>query len=555
MHEPYYTKTLQDIQHFSRAVIGRPLYPYQLQAARAVIKSVRLHRGHEFLIVMSRQSGKNETISQLLVYLLNIYSRAGGSIVYAAIGDNIGRGLRRLEEHLDNPWNKGRWKREARPTRRTLGKASVVFLSSHPQAHARGQTAHHLLVVDELQDQDPAHLQAVFQPMRAAYNATAVYLGTVRTTHDALWRKKEQLERQQARDAVRRVYMAGPGDVCPQNEHYGRFLAAQIAQHGRDHPLIASEYYLQPIDDAAGLFPPRRLALLHGSHIRRIGPHFRRIGPHFRRPGPHPIPHPTSNNTAFRTPNSAFDKSEIRNPKFYLATLDVAGIDEGPSGALDPSLKTPARDYTVCTIFAVDDDPNSDAGPIYRALDIFVDHGTPHFQTGDPASPSLAQQLLAYLRHWGITHLIGDAGGVGEGLLDWLAHHLGPSVVTPFKFTPRSKAQLGVNFLALVETNRFKYWRQEHEYDDAWYFYRQAAACAYDLPPGRPLETHMSWSVPPTVNIATPAGLEPLHDDRLISAALIAHADTLIKEGKIKIGRAQSSITAPYDPLNDLPPW
>ena len=530
MYEPYYTKTLQDIQHFSRAVIGRPLYPYQLQAARAVIESVRLHRGHEFLIVMSRQSGKNETISQLLVYLLNIYSRAGGSIVYAAIGDNIGRGLRRLEEHLDNPWNKGRWKREAQPLRRTLGKASVVFLSSHPQAHARGQTAHHLLVVDELQDQDPAHLQAVFQPMRAANNATAVYLGTVRTTHDALWRKKEQLERLQARDAVRRVYMAGPDDVCPQNRHYGRFLAAQIAQHGRDHPRIASEYYLQPLDTASALFPPRRLALLHGSNCRRLGPHFRSS-------------HPTSDICVSEAATS------------YIATLDVAGIDEGLPGALDPSLKAPARDYTVCTIFTVDDDPQNDAGPTYRALDIFVDHGTPHFQTAGPASPSLAQQLLAYLRHWGITHLIGDAGGVGQGLLDWLAHHLGPSVVTPFKFTPRSKAQLGVDFLALVETNRFKYWRQECEYDDAWHFYRQAAACTYDLPPGRPLETHMSWSVPPTVKISTPTGLQPLHDDRLISAALIAQADSLIRDGKIKFGRAHSSITAPYDPIDDLPPW
>jgi hypothetical protein len=49
--------------------------------------------------------------------------------------------------------------------------------------------------------------------------------------------------------------------------------------------------------------------------------------------------------------------------------------------------------------------------------------------------------------------------------------------------------------------------------------------------------------------------LEPLHDDRLISAALIAHADTLIKEGKIKIGRAQSAITTPYDPLDHLPDW
>jgi hypothetical protein len=382
--------------------------------------------------------------------------------------------------------------------------------------------------------------------MRAANNATAVYLGTVRTTHDALWRKKEQLERQQARDAVRRVYIAGPGDVCPQNQHYGRFLAAQIAQHGRDHPLIASEYYLQPLDTAAALFPPRRLKLMQGSHSRRNGPH------------PRQSPStPISPSQFGRGPGDRLNPKPVLSEVevSYIATLDVAGIDESPPGALDPSLKAPARDYTVCTIFTVDDDPQNDAGPVYRALDIFVDHGTPHFQTAGPATPSLAQQLLAYLRHWGICHLIGDAGGVGEGLLDWLAHHLGPSAVTPFKFTPTSKAQLGVDFLTLIETNRFKYWRQEHEYDDAWHFYRQAAACAYDLPPGRPLETHMSWSVPPTVKIATPAGLEPLHDDRLISAALIAHAGTLIRDGKIKIGRAESSIGEPYDPLNDLPDW
>jgi hypothetical protein len=191
---------LLDIETFSRYVLKNPLYAYQLDPARAIMDSIANGRGDEILLIMSRQSGKNETLSQLLTYLLNLLHRSGGSIVYAAIGDNIGRGIRRLEEHLDNDWNSNNWKRQGRPTRRTLGKASVVFMSSHPQAHARGETAHHLLVVDELQDQDAAHLQAVFQPMRAARNATAVYLGTVRTTHDALWQKKEELERLQSQD-------------------------------------------------------------------------------------------------------------------------------------------------------------------------------------------------------------------------------------------------------------------------------------------------------------------------------------------------------------------
>jgi hypothetical protein len=66
-----------------------------------------------------------------------------------------------------------------------------------------------------------------------------------------------------------------------------------------------------------------------------------------------------------------------------------------------------------------------------------------------------------------VAHLIGDATGAGEGLLNWLASALGETALTPFKITHRSKAQLGVDFLALVETNRFKYWQEETEFDDA----------------------------------------------------------------------------------------
>ena len=140
-----------------------------------------------------------------------------------------------------------------------------------------------------------------------------------------------------------------------------------------------------------------------------------------------------------------------------------------------------------------------------------------------------------------------------EGLLNWLASALGTTAVTPFKFTRRSKAQLGVDFLALVETNRFKYWQEEHEYDDAYWYFAQANHCTYALDPGRPLETHLRWFVPATTKISTPAGTQPLHDDRLISAALIAEADKLLRDGKLLIGRAHSIISAAYDPLNEPP--
>jgi hypothetical protein len=169
----------------------------------------------------------------------------------------------------------------------------------------------------------------------------------------------------------------------------------------------------------------------------------------------------------------------------------------------------------------------------------------------------LADRLLAYLESWSITHLVADAGGVGEGLVDWLAVRLGRQRVTPFKFTRLSKAALGAAFLALVETGRFKYWIDDEEQigSDGWWFWQQAAHCLYELPPGGLLQRDLRWSVPASARVSTPTGSQPIHDDRLLSAALVAEIDRLIREGKIRTGRAESAITIPYDPLDDLPDW
>ena len=305
--------------------------------------------------------------------------------------------------------------------------------------------------------------------------------------------------------------------------------------------------------------------------------------------------------------------------ELYVATVDVAGIDEGGTdlaGALD----NPARDYTTCTIFRVvegksgkaagwqsgrvaeggvlmgdcdydiDCDRDGDRGreqptannqlaivngPVYEAVDIFVDQGSPHFQEQGPSAhstalstscsgqvgrPSLARQLLAFLTQWQVAHVVGDATGVGEGLLNWLAAQLGADVggkprVHPFKFTRRSKAQLGVDFVALVETNRFKYWQIEHEFDDAWWFFEQAKQCAYELERGWPMETHLRWFVPASVKVSAPEGRVALHDDRLVSAALVAEVDRLIRDEKIGTGRAESIVIRGVDPLEGLAGW
>ena len=499
---------LRNPSGFSQLVIKFPLYTYQLTPLMSIINSVLNQHGHEYLLVFPRQSGKNEAIAQLLVYLMNLLQRRGGNIVYGATGDGIGRGISRLEERLDNPWNIRQWRKSTKPTRRRLGNATVVFLSTHPAAAVRGETAHWLLVIDEMQDQAAAHLEAVFEPMRAANNATAVYIGPVKTTHDALWRKRDELLQLEAADGLTRVYIVPAETVTAENTNYATFLDAKVAKFGRHHPIVASEYYNEPIQASGGLFDKRRQQLMIGDH------------PPAQEPDPNLV---------------------------YVATIDVGGQDES---ATDPikQLDNPGRDYTIAHIFAID---LADNQPTYHAVDIFVDHGSRHFQ--DIAGrASMAHRLHTWLDHWKVAHTICDATGVGEGLTDWLTAK-SPGRVTGYTFNRRSKAALGTAFLATIETGRFHYFRDDQQpLSDTWWFLAQADACTYHVPDEGQFETDLKWSVPPSASIDTPTGREPIHDDRLISAALVAAFDDLYRTGNLLIGSARSEVIPAYDPLDHL---
>lgn len=504
---------MSDMALFSRHVIGLPLHRYQVKNLYPIIDSILKQKGLEFMLIYPRQSGKNESVAQLLAYLLLLLSRTGGTIVYAAVGDGLGRGIRRLEERLDNPWTANQIQKRSRPTGRAIGSCTVNFLSANPLAAARGETASHLLVLDEAQDLQGSHIEAVFTPMRAANNATALYLGTTKSTNDFLWHKKQELEHQTAQDGIRRVFMVTPEEVIRENPAYAIFLQTQIAKHGRNHPIILSEYYLTPVDAQGGLFNERRRSMMIGDYARYHRP--KRMG-------------------------------------LYVATLDVGGQDEG---ATDPvaQLDSPGRDYTVCTIFEVIPARNEAPGPTYAAVDVFVDQGGKHFEDV-PGQPKLADRLMAYLRHWQVQHLVTDASGVGEGLTSYLAAKLGTSHVTGFSFARRSaKAMLGSGFLSIIETGRFRYWSDDMDAhgSDGWWFWQQAINCGYELPPDGTFERDLKWGVGNHKKVDLPGrGLVLLHDDRLLSAALITQIDELSRKGELLLGHAFSAIINPFDPAN-----
>ena len=193
------------------------------------------------------------------------------------------------------------------------------------------------------------------------------------------------------------------------------------------------------------------------------------------------------------------------------------------------------------------------ARPSYRALDVFVDQGSRFFEA-HPGRAPLAERLLAWLREWDVGHVICDATGVGEGLSGWLAARLGAGMVTPFKFSRPAKAALGAGFIALIESGRFTYWGDDagEPGSDGWWFLAQARHCAYDLPRGGAFERDLRWGVPAAAKVESPAGRVPLHDDRLLSAALVAEADRLWAAGRLPLGRADWAVLPPPDLLANV---
>jgi hypothetical protein len=77
---PSLAQLLTSPELFSERVIGVPLRGYQLEPVKAVAESCLQQRGLEFLWVFPRQSGKDEAIAQMVVYLMTVLQRRGNII-------------------------------------------------------------------------------------------------------------------------------------------------------------------------------------------------------------------------------------------------------------------------------------------------------------------------------------------------------------------------------------------------------------------------------------------------------------------------------------------
>lgn len=494
---------LRDPVLFARHASGLKLRAYQQAAARAIVDSVLHRRGLTFVVIMSRQAGKNELQAQLECFLLTRLMQTNAEIVKASptFKPQTENAMRRLERVLQaNVIARRLWKRDAGYIYR-VGSASIYFFSAYKEANVVGATASTLLECDEAQDVLPAKWDKDFAPMAASTNATTVFWGTIWTSRTLLARELRAAKAAQAKDGIRRVFMFDAEAVGAEVEAYAAYVAAQVQKLGRAHPLIKTQYFLEEIDAEGGMFPPARRALMVGTHGCASAP----------------------------TPG-----------RIYALLVDVAGEDASASlstGSEAGSLalaaaqaelreREPRKDSTAVTIVEIDLSTLSDLlkrAPTYKVVHRRLWTGAKH--------AGLYGELKALAEAWSARYLVIDATGIGAGLASFLDKALRGKVI-PYVFSSKSKSDLGYGFLAVIDSGRFKDYAESplaprpptgtcSGRSLLAQFNRELDAVQYEIldGPGK----LMRWSV--AADARDPESGEVLHDDLIMSAALCAVLD------------------------------
>jgi hypothetical protein len=453
-----------------RLAVVPALRSYQLEAGRAIIDSALNGRGLTFTVVMARQAGKNELSVQLeLFLLLRNAGRSLDGIKCAPTFDPQCRiSLRRLSARMREA---GLLSLSAKEDGRALrvGRARQVFLSAEPTAAVMGHTAGLLLEVDEAQDVDREKFERDFRPMAAPAGATIVFYGTPWDDSTLLEQAVQTNLELERRDGVRRHFAADWSTVAGFNPAYGRFVEAERARLGEEHPLFRTQYCLKTVAGGGRLFNGAQLAQLQGAHARRHAP----------------------------------EPQEV-----YVAGLDLGGQ------ALDEVSRAggASHDATVLTIARVVFPP---AGALLPEPKLEV---VEHVAFAGELHDSLFARLADLLGQvWRVRRVSVDATGLGETMARLLARSLGGEVVEPVRFTAESKSQMGYELLAAVNGGRLKvyagdgspeYMEFRREMELARVSYRPSRQMNFFVEPARGHDDYV-MSLALAVQAARGAGLRP----------------------------------------------
>jgi hypothetical protein len=470
-------------------------FDYQLEVADAILYSCITHKGWFFVVMITRQAGKNEISAFIQQYLLVrgwYFGEPTSGVKFAPVfKPQVQVSMDRLEG-ADTPDSgglagscvtKGRF-RKADGYKYHMGKPrdtnKWAFLSIDPTANVAGQTALTLLEGDEAQDIDGQKWERDAQPMTSFNAATTVLWGVAWTKESFIYTGLQQAhnleEVVEAEEGVRpklvfkidayRVIAAG-------NKNYEKAFRNQVARLGIDHIAIQTQYLLNFVDSIGRFFSNEQIARMYNNPFRM------RVGPE---PG-----------------------------KRYVFSLDAAGQEEKPTNIEDIEVGKHKRDGLALIIGELMPDRTVVPVCLYQ----FV--GQAHSET--------RKAILSILKHWGIIGGCCDATGVGEALAFYLKEKLPHAEIEAYKFKAsgdENKSKLGYTAYAAVMGDQIKVPRrpvtdpqQAELWDELKYQVEQLIREAKK-------EQKINWYVPSNAQPRKP-GHTP-HDDLVCALFLLIRA-------------------------------
>jgi len=484
-------------------------FDYQIEIADGILFSCLQGLGWFFVIMVTRQAGKNEISAFLQQYILLYgwyFAKPVSGVKFAPVyKPQVQASMDRLEGadtddsggmagsvltkthfrksdgykyHIGTPRDTNQW----------------VFLSINPTASIASQTARTLLEGDEAQDIDVNKWERDAQPMGSFNNATTVLWGVAWTKQSFIYQGMQQALDMEERLEVqlgyrpKLVYKVDAYKVIASgNDNYRKAFQNQLARLGVDHIAIQTQYLLNFVDSIGVFFSAEQLARLYSNNFRM------RVGP---APG-----------------------------HVYIWSLDIAGQEEDPTTTDDVEIGKHKRDGMALTIGELYGDGTLVPVCLYQWV--------------GQAHTKMRNLIPKILKHWGTIGGVADATGIGEPLAYYLKETLSNQVVEAYKFKAQgdeNKSKLGYLAYDYVANDILKVPHRPTDDLQQAELWDELKYQAEKLIREAKKQQAINWYVPGN-SIPRKPGHVP-HDDMITSLFLLVRAAHMIKDPKMRQAKA-----------------
>jgi hypothetical protein len=267
---PEFIKGLVDkIIEFNNVFVGHGLHRYQDAFSRRIVESVLINDGEEITALAARQSGKTETVADIVATLMVLLPRLA-KIYPALLGrfkDGFWVGMfAPVEGQVETLFSRtvsrltsDRAKEimldpeiDDKPARKGGVVKSIVLANSgsfvsmmtaNPRAKIESRTFH-LVVIDECQEADDFVVSKSIAPMLAYHAGTMIKTGTPTTKKNNFYRSIQLNKRRHtAKKGSRQNHFQWDWkEVAKVNTNYERFIRKEMLRIGEDSDEFQMSY-------------------------------------------------------------------------------------------------------------------------------------------------------------------------------------------------------------------------------------------------------------------------------------------------------------------------